>query len=134
MSLYNIIYLFYKRVKRFYKSVKKCLLKCCFLKKVKIVPEPKIKIIKRIVKFGCQICHNIIISSKMKCKHRFCELCVITKVPSFYFTPFLFENAHSGAFSSAKSNVAMRILNAQRCKQDCQICEMLIANTKSITL
>ena len=101
MSFYNIIYLFYKRVKRFFK---KCLCKRCFIKKVKIVPEPKIKIIKRSVKFGCQICHNIIISSKMKCKHRFCELCVITKVPSFYF------------------------------KQDCQICEMLIANTKSITL
>jgi len=31
-------------------------------------------------------------------------------------TPFLFENAHSGAFSSVKSNVAMRISNAQRCK------------------
>ena len=25
------------------------------------------------------------------------------------FTPFLFENAHSGAFSSAKSNGSMRI-------------------------
>jgi len=32
-----------------------------------------------------------------------------------YFTPFLFENAHSGAFSSAKSNGSMRIENAQRC-------------------
>jgi hypothetical protein len=32
-----------------------------------------------------------------------------------YFTPFLFENAHSGAFSSAKSNGSMRIFNAQRC-------------------
>jgi hypothetical protein len=31
-------------------------------------------------------------------------------------TPFLFENAHSGAFSSAKSNGSMRIENAQRCK------------------
>ena len=26
-----------------------------------------------------------------------------------HFTPFLFENAHSGAFSSAKSNGSMRI-------------------------
>ena len=38
------------------------------------------------------------------------------------FTPFLFDrsacNAHSGAFSSAKSNGSMRILNAQRCKQN----------------
>ena len=32
------------------------------------------------------------------------------------FTPFLFENAHSGAFSSAKSNGSMRIFDAQRCK------------------
>ena len=32
-----------------------------------------------------------------------------------FFTPFLFENAHSGAFSSAKSNGSMRIENAQRC-------------------
>jgi uncharacterized protein with PQ loop repeat len=32
------------------------------------------------------------------------------------FTPFLFENAHKWEFSSAKSNVAMRIRNAQRCK------------------
>ena len=32
-----------------------------------------------------------------------------------YFTPFIFENAHSGAFSSAKSNGSMRIFNAQRC-------------------
>ena len=35
----------------------------------------------------------------------------------YCFTPFLFENAHSGAFSSAKSNGSMRILNAQRCKK-----------------
>ena len=34
------------------------------------------------------------------------------------FTPFLFENAHSGAFSSAKSNGSMRIFNAQRCKKE----------------
>ena len=31
------------------------------------------------------------------------------------FTPFLIENAHKMGVSSAKSNVAMRILNAQRC-------------------
>ena len=34
------------------------------------------------------------------------------------FTPFLFENAHSGAFSSAKSNDSMRIFDAQRCKKN----------------
>jgi glycosyltransferase involved in cell wall biosynthesis len=34
------------------------------------------------------------------------------------FTPFLFENAHSEAFLSTKSNVAMCILNAQRCNID----------------
>ena len=34
-----------------------------------------------------------------------------------HVTPLLFENAHSGAFSSAKSNVTMRMLNAQRCKK-----------------
>jgi hypothetical protein len=33
-------------------------------------------------------------------------------------TPFLFENAHSGAFSSAKSNGSMRIFDAQRCKSN----------------
>ena len=37
------------------------------------------------------------------------------------FTPFLFDrsayNAHSGAFSSAKSNGSMHIFDAQRCKQ-----------------
>ena len=49
------------------------------------------------------------------------------------FTPFLFENAHSGAFSSAKSKGSMRIFDAQRCKNpevkpeepfntDCLIC------------
>jgi hypothetical protein len=32
-------------------------------------------------------------------------------------TPFLFENAHSGAFSSAKSNGSMHIEHAQRCKK-----------------
>ena len=32
-----------------------------------------------------------------------------------YFKPFLFENAHSGAFSSAKSNFATCIFNARRC-------------------
>ena len=32
-------------------------------------------------------------------------------------TPFLFENAHSGAFSSAKSNGSMRIFDAQRCRR-----------------
>ena len=121
----------FKRVKRY--LFKKCFRKFFITPDAIIVPETP-RIIKRSVKFGCQICHNIIISTKMKCKHRFCEQCVITKVPSFYFTPFLFENAHSGAFSSAKSNVAMRILNAQRCIQDCQICEMLIEGTKSITL
>lgn len=31
--------------------------------------------------------------------------------------PFLFENAHSGAFLSAKSNVTTHIENAQRCKK-----------------
>ena len=30
--------------------------------------------------------------------------------------PFLFENAHSGAFSSAESDFATRIFNARRCK------------------
>jgi hypothetical protein len=97
MSFYNIIYLFYKRVKRFFK---KCLCKCCFIKKEsQIVPDTTPpKIIKRSVKFGCQICHNIIISSKMKCKHRFCELCVITMVLPF------------------------------KINRNCQICEMLIAN------
>jgi hypothetical protein len=35
-----------------------------------------------------------------------------------YITPFLFENAHSGAFSSAKSNGSMRIFDAQRCKKN----------------
>ena len=36
-----------------------------------------------------------------------------------YCTPFLFENAHPSGMgvSSAKSNVAMRIFNAQRCKK-----------------
>ena len=33
-----------------------------------------------------------------------------------FFTPFHFENAHSGAFSSVKSNGSMRIFDAQRCK------------------
>ena len=33
------------------------------------------------------------------------------------FTPFLFENAHFGKFSSTKSNGAIRMLNAQRCKK-----------------
>jgi len=80
-------------------------IKQCFIKKVKIVPDTTPpKIIKRSVKFGCQICHNIIILTKLKCKHRFCELCVITKVPPFYF------------------------------KQDCQICDILSTNSKSITL
>ena len=32
------------------------------------------------------------------------------------FKPFLFENAHSGAFSSAESDCATRIENARRCK------------------
>ena len=32
-----------------------------------------------------------------------------------FITPFHFENAHSGAFSSAKSNGSMRNFNAQRC-------------------
>ena len=32
------------------------------------------------------------------------------------YTHVLFENAHKCEFSSAKSNVAMRISNAQRCK------------------
>jgi len=32
-------------------------------------------------------------------------------------TPFRFENAHSRAFSSAKSNGSMRIFDAQRCKK-----------------
>lgn len=37
------------------------------------------------------------------------------------FKPFLFENAHSGAFSPAESDCATRIENAQRCKSldDC---------------
>jgi hypothetical protein len=34
------------------------------------------------------------------------------------FKPFLFENAHSGAFSSEKSNGSMRIFDAQRCKTE----------------
>ena len=33
------------------------------------------------------------------------------------FKPFLFENAHSGAFSSAESDCATRIENARRCKK-----------------
>ena len=41
------------------------------------------------------------------------------------FTPFLFDrsacNAHSGAFSSAKSNCSMRIENAQRCKSGVEL-------------
>ena len=32
-----------------------------------------------------------------------------------HFIPFLFENAHSEAFSSAKSNCSMRIENVQKC-------------------
>jgi hypothetical protein len=36
---------------------------------------------------------------------------------SSFVNLFADENAHSGAFSSAKSNVAMRISNAQRCKE-----------------
>ena len=35
---------------------------------------------------------------------------------SIVFTPFLLINAHSGAFSSEKSNGSMRIEDAQRCK------------------
>ena len=37
------------------------------------------------------------------------------------FKPFLFENAHSGAFSSAESDCATRIFNARRCKESAQI-------------
>ena len=44
------------------------------------------------------------------------EVKSLNELPTIQFTPFLFENAHSGAFSSAKSNGAMRISNAQRCK------------------
>jgi hypothetical protein len=42
----------------------------------------------------------------------------ITTHNTSIITPFLFENAHSGAFSSAKSNGSMRIFNAQRCKKN----------------
>ena len=35
-------------------------------------------------------------------------------------TPFHFENAHSGAFLSVKSNGSMRIFDAQRCKNGYQ--------------
>jgi hypothetical protein len=44
------------------------------------------------------------------------EVKSLNEMPTIQFTPFLFENAHSGSFSSAKSNVAMRISNAQGCK------------------
>jgi hypothetical protein len=44
------------------------------------------------------------------------EVKSLNEMPTIQFTPFLFENAHSGAFSSAKSNGVMRISNAQRCK------------------
>ena len=33
------------------------------------------------------------------------------------FKPFLFENAHSGAFSSAESDFATHIENARRCNK-----------------
>ena len=42
------------------------------------------------------------------------------------FKPFLFENTHSGAFSSAKSNCSMRIFNAQRCKAMLSSCNQHI--------
>lgn len=76
----------------FYKRLKRYFFKRCYLCKDAIIVPDTPRIIKRSVKFGCQICHNIIISSKMKCKHRFCELCVITKV--LPFTPFNISNAN----------------------------------------
>jgi hypothetical protein len=84
--------------------IKRYFFKRCFFKKNAIIVPETPRIIKRSVKFGCQICHNIIISTKMKCKHRFCELCVITMVLPF------------------------------KINRNCQICEMLIANTKSISI
>ena len=95
----------FKRVKRY--LFKKCFRKFFITPDAIIVPETP-RIIKRSVKFGCQICHNIIISTKMKCKHRFCEQCVITLVLPF------------------------------KINRNCQICEMLIATelerTKSISI
>ena len=51
-------------------------------------------------------------------KHQFngAKWCVQNEVKHGSITPVLFENAHSLAFSSAKSNGSMRIFNAQRCK------------------
>jgi hypothetical protein len=42
-----------------------------------------------------------------------------TKVENkpFYFKPFLFENAHSGAFSSGESDFTTCIFNARRCNK-----------------
>ena len=42
--------------------------------------------------------------------------CVIFNCEPRDYKSFLFENDHSGSFSSAKSDVAMRIENAQRCE------------------
>ena len=48
------------------------------------------------------------------------------------FTPFLFQNAHSAAFSSAKSKVAMRISNAQMCKYNRTFCHHSCLSDKKI--
>ena len=59
------------------------------------------------------------------------EVKSLNEIPTIQFTPFLFENAHSKTFSSAKSNVAMRISNAQ-IKQTNKAFEIKATNEPSI--
>ena len=73
-----------KRVKPCTKNsfIKKpCIIKPCKItSEMTIVNTPITKRRKLNAKFGCQICKYIVLSKKNSCAHKFCDVCIETKI------------------------------------------------------